>query len=383
MKKLFIGSGLLLFLTVVFLVIYNFVFKKPANVSEIPEANLTQEEQDNITEKSATPIATEQKITRLSATPLSYPTLVRDEQIRFYRRASNTIGQLTIRGTSEATISATNSTAVRDVDWNSTGDLALLSKTDGSKYSIVDLANQSVATFAPQVDYATWSDDPDRVFYKSYNESSNSRTLGVIGIDGSNDTPLTTIPFRRVPIMDVPKSILVAYWPESDAVTRGTLYTVGTISPGDPKLVFDQLFGADYLYSPTGNLVAASGLREEGVSSSLTLGVFGKDGDNYTDFKIPTFASKTVWGNDGTTLYYALPTDIPEDSILPNDYARGSFFTQDTFWKVDTATGKKDRLIDLSDLPEKIDATNLFLNDEQTALFFLNRSNNILYRLNL
>jgi len=74
---------------------------------------------------------------------------------------------------------------------------------------------------------------------------------------------------------------------------------------------------------------------------------------------------------------------IPENSILPNEYDSKKFTTTDTFWKVDIATGKKTRLIELKEMSDTFDAANLFLSSEETMLFFINRKDDKLYRIKL
>jgi hypothetical protein len=68
---------------------------------------------------------------------------------------------------------------------------------------------------------------------------------------------------------------------------------------------------------------------------------------------------------------------------MPNDYYSNKFQTADTFWKVNVLTGEKTRLIDLNKISAKIDAKNIFLNPDESLLFFVNRIDGKLYQISL
>ncbi|PJA87018.1 MAG: hypothetical protein CO141_01710 [Candidatus Moranbacteria bacterium CG_4_9_14_3_um_filter_42_9] len=78
-----------------------------------------------------------------------------------------------------------------------------------------------------------------------------------------------------------------------------------------------------------------------------------------------------------------MPASIPENAIMPNDYYNASFSTDDTFWKVDTQTGEKERIVSLDKITEKLDADTLFLNGDESFLFFVNKKDDKLYRIEL
>jgi hypothetical protein len=82
-------------------------------------------------------------------------------------------------------------------------------------------------------------------------------------------------------------------------------------------------------------------------------------------------------------LYCALPGEIPASAIMPNDYDQEKFHTADTFWKIDTTTGEKSRIVDLNKITSKYDATKLFLNANESLLFFTNRTDGKLYKITL
>jgi len=98
----------------------------------------------------------------------------------------------------------------------------------------------------------------------------------------------------------------------------------------------------------------------------------------------PTFASKCVWSQINLqTLYCSLPGNLPASAVLPNDWQEGKFLTTDTFWKIDTLSGKKERLLDPQKIGGSFDATNLFLSTDEKSLFFKNKSDGKLYKLSL
>jgi hypothetical protein len=179
----------------------------------------------------------------------------------------------------------------------------------------------------------------------------------------------------------VPQTSLIAFWNEADAYTPTTLQTV-PIFGGEVKTIFKDKFGTDYLWSPDGSRLLISHLNER-QGKTFQLAIANEQGGEYQALQIPTFISKCVWSDDGKYVYYALPLSIPENAILPNDYMAKKFNTTDTFWKLDVKSGKKTRLIEPKEINGNYDATDLFLAKNNTILFFINRLDNKLYRLDL
>ena len=106
------------------------------------------------------------------------------------------------------------------------------------------------------------------------------------------------------------------------------------------------------------------------------------NGGEYKNLGLPTFISKCVWSKDNKTIYCALPGNIPTNSILPNDYKDQKFTTTDTFWKINTTTGEKNRLVETNDMPKNaLDASEFFLNTDESLLFFVNKIDKKLYRI--
>lgn len=114
----------------------------------------------------------------------------------------------------------------------------------------------------------------------------------------------------------------------------------------------------------------------------MTLGLISMNG-SYQELGIPTIASKCVWSQDGKTVYYALPGGIPDGSVMPNDYQENKFNTTDTFWKINVITGEKERVIEAGEIKEKYDSSNMFLSATEDAIYFVNRTDQKLYRIQL
>ncbi len=371
MKKIFFLSLILLALTIIFLLVYNFIFKKPAQVHEVDTPSIVDQM------PTPTPAATEKKLSLITDVNTLSATLF-GEDIRYFDEESGVFSHMSIRGTGKNEIYNPR-LPIGDVSWSPSGSSAVMSTDDGSQMAFY---NGETKPLPRNAEYASWSQEESNVLYKAYDEITNERTLRVFDIEKNSDRRLADIPFRRVLFGQIPESFVVAFWQESDSFTASELRSVGTINTSDPRLIYDGLFGADYSFSPDGQKILVSYVETSG-GSTMNLGVMNKSGGEFTGLNIPTFTSKTVWSEDGRTVYYAQPLDIPDGAVLPNDYQQSKFTTQDSFWKVDVTTGKKSRLIDLEELPEEIDATNLFLYSDESILFFINRANGNLYRMNI
>ena len=78
-----------------------------------------------------------------------------------------------------------------------------------------------------------------------------------------------------------------------------------------------------------------------------------------------------------------MPGNIPESAILPNDWQAGKIQTADTFWKLEIATGKKDRLVETDKINGSFDILNPFLSQDEKTLFFVNKADGKLYKLGI
>ena len=186
---------------------------------------------------------------------------------------------------------------------------------------------------------------------------------------------------KDVKIARVPRTSLVSFWTVPEAYTKTDLRSASLVG-ADDKTLFQDKFGADYKWNSEGTKILMSHTDDDD-KSKIRLAVINNRGGEYKNLEIPTFVTKCAWSSDNQTVYYALPGSIPDNSVMPNDYVSKKFTTADTFWKVDTMTGTKTRIVELNKIQSKFDATDLFLNSEESSLFFTNRIDGKLYKIDL
>jgi hypothetical protein len=68
---------------------------------------------------------------------------------------------------------------------------------------------------------------------------------------------------------------------------------------------------------------------------------------------------------------------------MPDAFYDRSFTSNDTFWKIDTKTGKSERIVALEDMVSSYDAVNLLLSPDESSLFFINRKDLKLYSIEM
>lgn len=109
-----------------------------------------------------------------------------------------------------------------------------------------------------------------------------------------------------------------------------------------------------------------------------TMQLFLTDGDGTTITKLAftTLPSKCTF--NAQTLYCAIPREFPARAVLPDDYLKEKFFTDDSFVSYQTETGA---FTIIAQLESPVDAEELLVRGDQ--LLFRNRYDEKLYALPL
>lgn len=371
-KKIFLAS-LIIFLTVLlFWGIYVLSFKKDAG------------------QTTAAPSATgfsfglTEKMSAVSDEKMSFPALSEDgTAINFYSPDSGKISQIGLNGKSGTSISNKAWSNLSGLFW-SPGKTKAIIKSAGNgsqpQFSYFDLTENKEKMLKSNLDMVVWQND-SKILYKYYDPTSKERSLNIADPDGANWKKIADLEFQNVFIAPIPKTGFITYWNRAGAQEETQLISVPIIG-GEKKTLFKGKFGADYLWNSNGSKILMSHSDAKG-GNKMELAVLDDKGENYRSLEIPTFITKCAWSSDNKTIYYALPGNIPDGSILPDDYTSGKLNTTDTFWKIDTASGKKERIVDLDKIKGQIDAKDLFFNEDESFLFFANKIDGKLYRINL
>ncbi|MDO8565748.1 MAG: hypothetical protein Q7S04_01000 [Candidatus Moranbacteria bacterium] len=378
MKKVFYFSIGLLVLVLIFLAAYNFAFKNNVNdpVVRPDSESIPQETPPADTQPTATSIQNPVNETLLGAAISS------DGFLYYYSLSDQTLKKASLEGKDKSVLLSNLPGIPLRVVWSPKRDrvLLFLKQSNGaSLWHFADLTAKTLSPLQPEMSRLTWNNLGDKIFYQ-FTTTNNERTLNIANPDGTNWKKLGLL-YGDTFIAPIPQSATVSFWGKPNALQKTYFDTIG-LSGENRRTLLSEKFGADYLWSPNGERVLVSVSDEKG-GQNILLNMMNKSGGEFQNLALPTLVSKVVWGKDSKTIYYALPGGLPENAMLPNDYYDKPINTNDTFWKMDTGTGKKTRLTDLQDVTQSFDSENLFLSPKEDMLFFTDRVTKRLYRIDL
>lgn len=386
-KKIFIISSVLLLVTLFFLGIYKLAFKTSSEnkITEKAEEYLENKSKDDKKETKEKTASSnkDQKIYAIASESIVGPVLTEGNKIKYYTQSSGNTIEISLDGQEKKIISSANLADLKNVLWNSTQDkvITYFNKEGKASFFLYDFNSKESKQLPDGTDSVNWTTAGNQIIYKFYDSKTKKRSISIADPDGSNWKKLADINFKNVNLAQIPKSPMIAFWNSPNSLETTSLKTVGMMG-GETKEIFSGKFGADYLWSPTGEKALVSSVETKG-GTKMVLGSINKNGGEYTDLGIPTFVSKCVWSKDGKIIYYALPTFSKGSVLLPDEYLSKKVSSQDTFWKMNLVTGEKERVVELNEIKGNFDAQDLFLSSDEKALFFLNRFDGKLYRIDL
>jgi hypothetical protein len=383
-KKIFVISTTLLAVVLFFFGVYNFVFKKDSiniksgNNTVVKKENNAPKEEKGLFEKA-------EKISVMTTEAVISPSIDRNKEMIVYHTAENgNVIKKSFDGKEERIDSSAEVSGLLEAFWSSSESKAILKINNrGNEYfDLYDYASNTDKEFKGGVDTLVWTNLGDKVLYKYFESGSGRRTLNIANPDGSDWKVLADVTDRKLSIAQIPQTSTISFWNSPNAFENTSLRTVSLLG-GEVKTIFSNKFGADYLWSPNGEKILVSASDSKG-SNKISLGIANAGGGEYENLNIPTLVNKCVWSKNSKTVYYALPNSIPEGEVMPNSYLDKKIITQDTFWKLEISSGKKERLVGLDEIKKSYDASDLFLSPNEKSLFFVNRADgDKLYRIDL
>lgn len=378
MKKFFIAMMVLFGVFLVFFLIYLFLFRnnpldgKVSNMTVIENKKEPEvQKQEDFTNKKIAPFIEEE------GSSLYFDT--RENMLFYLVPSENVLKKTPILSVDPRTV-VTFSFEPKNIIWSPDGEKALVEKST-TEWVLFTKETKELKDLQGGVESPTWTALGDKIMFKFYDSNTGKRFLNVSDPDGSNPKVIGETPFQLLVTAAIPKSSSFAFWNQGNSFEKTSFKTIPVFG-GVAKEVFSLNYGADYSFSPDGQKILVSSVAQKG-SAKILIALMNTNGGGYKNLFVPSFVGKTVWSKNSQTLYYALPGALPEETILPNDYYQKPLLTSDTFWKVDTESGEKTRIAETSDIDQKYDAENLVLDTEETMLFFVNRHDWKIYRINL
>ena len=159
-------------------------------------------------------------------------------------------------------------------------------------------------------------------------------------------------------------------------LVNGTVFNLD-ITKGTLSKIFGDIPGLTTLANNDGTVI----LYGSSLDSGPKLNIFNIKTHTSTDLNTFGLPEKCIWSNDNINIYCAIPNTII-GTQYPDYWYQGLVSFEDRFVKINTKTNDTVTLAN-SGNETPIDATQLFLSDKESGLFFINKKDGTLWSLDL
>ena len=381
LKTILITLIIILIIALIGLSIYTFFIKPKAEEpkpGEFPEG----EEGEYIPEEGLEP-EPELRIKAISQEAVLGPTLTSDKTgAIYYVRTNGNIWQSDFDGSNVTQVSDSVLENLIQVIWapDKKGTITIFQDPLGNigKY-FYNHETEKALPLDSYIDYIAWSSDATEIAYQYQNELTNKNSINTSSPDGSSPSTILRTRIKDL-IIEWPEGQEIFLREKASGLVQSSLYSLNSLSRAFTKIISD-IYGFSVKWSGDGNKLLYSKTNSNG--KNIVLFVADRNGSNQKTTKVKTLVEKCVWSQDPRIIYCAIPKNIGDAKILPDDFYKGTFLANDDFWKIDIETGEKNKILEDWDMPETYDAVDLFLSPQESYLLFTNKINGLLYSIEL
>ena len=173
-----------------------------------------------------------------------------------------------------------------------------------------------------------------------------------------------------------PKSNLITITTKPSANVAGFMYSINPDNKNFNKILGD-INGLTTLTSSDGKMVLYG-------DNNLLLNIFNTETNTSTLVGVRTLPEKCVWGGANDVVYCAVPKSVTSGQY-PDSWYQGEISFTDEIWKINVQSGNTTMISDPAIIEggEAIDAIKLALDESDSFLFFINKKDSYLWKLNL
>lgn len=193
---------------------------------------------------------------------------------------------------------------------------------------------------------------------------------------------------KKSQVFDSPFTEWLSFWPNEKIITLttkpsssvpGYMYAIdpNKKDQGGFSRVLGDINGLTTLGDPGGKLILYG-------DNGLSLSIYDTTTRTSKLLGVKTLPEKCAWNKTGTTIYCAVPSFI-ERGLYPDDWYRGEVSFADKIWKIDIDSGNATFLLDPITIVggEETDGIKLALDEGENYLFFINKKDSYLWKLDL
>lgn len=248
-------------------------------------------------------------------------------------------------------------------------------------YALIDIKDQTLKNFEPEVKVVTWSPKGDSLIYyyssSSFYKSNPSEKNYLAQIDSN-------LANKKILFELKVSSDLVISWPSTSTLyllEKPSGYVRQTVLSFDLKnktfKPFFEGYGVILKWGRNGDYGLLFSTEERGTNPSLQL--INQQGIVLAKFPYVTLPEKCVFSRTKPYLYCAFPQSFNNLAVWPDDYYQGRFSQEEVIYRIDLRNYEAQPFFS-----EKFfEITQMELSFDEKELLFYDKLTNTLYALTL
>ena len=309
-------------------------------------------------------------------------TTTTDTIVRYTDRATGHTMDYDTNNNSSFTASNTTIPTIYNAWWSGSNLLAQFLDQDGQtiKTYVGSLSTAATSTLPLSGSFLTnnvyalaISPKTNRIFYIT---AGGSAVGTISNIDGTKKNQFFNFPFNEWNT-EWPNESTITLTTKASYNTAGYMYFLSS-TKGTMTKALGDINGLTTRTSPSLNYTIYSGSTNGGLATAV---YDFKHNTSYT-LNNPTLPEKCVWSTlKPSVAYCAIPINVGIGNY-PDDWYQGNVSFVDNIYKIDMTLPSAELLYSLPQ-DQNIDATNLFLDQQENHLYFTNKNDYNLWGLNI
>ncbi len=217
------------------------------------------------------------------------------------------------------------------------------------------------------------SPDASKIFYLF---KVGDGTVGITsGSLGDKKSQIFNSPFTEW-LSQWPNDKMITLTTKPSANVPGYMYAINP-DKKDFNKILGGINGLTTLTSPNGKLILYN-------NNNLSLYIYNVDTKSSSLLGLKTLPEKCVWGKNSDIVYCSVPKFVDQGQY-PDDWYQGQVSFSDELWKIEATNNNATMISDPAAVVggEDMDGTKLALDDGENYLFFVNKKDSYLWKLNL